>query len=230
MESVSDCKNCKFLKNCIFDQLSLDAKSQWVRIIKLLKFQNEKMIYSENEKPENVFVVCKGRVKVYSTDYTGQQLIIWIRYPGEIFGHLAIFSGKEYSCNAQAMGETFIVKINKDDFMEFLKKFSEMYEILIHKMAMDNRILQIKLQESAYKPAKVKVAHTLIKHISYKTKDLPQPYIYGLKRKEIAEITGLAIETVVRVLSNFEKNKIIQRSTNYIKILDYQKLLKIAEK
>ena len=228
MEVVSNCQKCKFLKNCIFDQLSLAAKNQWVRIIKILKFQNEEMIYNEGEKPENVFVVCKGRVKVYSTDYTGQQLIIWIRYPGEMFGHLAIFSEKEYYCNAQAMGETFIAKINRNDFMEFLKKFPEMYEILVRKMAMDNRILQIKLQESAYKPAKAKVAHTLIKHISYKTKNSDQPYIYGLKRREIAEITGLAIETVVRVLSNFEKNKIIQRSTNYIKILDYPKLLKIS--
>lgn len=223
-----DCKKCKFFKNCFVSNLSEKERESLIGISNYVSFKDGDLIYQEGEIPENIFIVCKGRVKIYSTDYSGQQLIIWIRYPGEIFGHLAVFSEKEYLCNAQAMGDTIICKIDKIHFYNLMNQYPNISKLIIKKMSNEIRILQLKLKDTAYKPAKSKVANTLIKHISFKTKDSQYPTIYGLKRREIAEITGLALETVVRILSEFEKKKIIQRSPNFIKILDYQTLVKIS--
>ncbi len=172
--------------------------------------------------------MCAGRVKISSTDFQGQQLITWIRHPAEIFGHFALFSQKEFTCNAEAMGNTTISFIEGNAFKLFMDSFPGVYGLMLQKMAMENRAMQLKLKDTAYKPAKAKIAHTLIKHISFKTRNTPTPTIYGLKRTEIAELTGLALETVVRCLSDLEKKKIIKRAADHIKILDYESLQKIS--
>lgn len=228
-DKAPDCNNCKFKLDCLYNFLGLEAQKKWIEIRSACSFSDKDQIYSEGEPPKGIYVVCMGRVKIYSTDFQGQQLITWIRHPAEIFGHFALFSEKEFTCNAEAMGNALISFIDGKTFKLFMDCFPGVYSLMLKKMSLENRAMQLKLKDTAYKPAKSKIAHTLIKHISFKTKDTPTPTIYGLKRTEIAEITGLALETVVRCLSDLEKKKIIKRSPNYIKILDYESLVKIAK-
>ncbi|PIS47155.1 MAG: hypothetical protein COT17_04990 [Elusimicrobia bacterium CG08_land_8_20_14_0_20_51_18] len=227
-EQITTCQGCKFKTACIFSELETGAQKEWQTLRNFKKFKDGQPIYAENENPTGVFIVCKGRVKIYSTDYLGQQLITWIRHPGEMFGHLALFSGNGYSCNAESMGEAFISLIAGPAFNKLMEKFPRISYLMLKKMSIENKAMQLKLKDTAYKPAKAKVAHTLAKHISYKSKNTETPTIYGVKRTEIAEITGLALETVVRILSDFEKKKMIERSPSHIKILDLQALLKIS--
>ena len=186
-------------------------------------------IYSECQTPEGVFIVCKGRTKVFSTDAKGSQMITWIRHPGEIFGHIALFSQNEYLCNGRTMGPTTVSFIGTKAMNEFLSAYPKTYPLLLHKISNEIRAIQLKLKDTAYKPAKSKVALALINAISYKSKNTASPAIHGLKRTEIAEITGLALETVVRALAELEKKKVIKRETKAIKILDYAALARLAD-
>lgn len=185
-------------------------------------------IYSSTQKPAGFFMVCKGRAKVFSTDAKGQQMINWIRHPGELFGHIAFFSGTAYSCNARAMGETVLSFFSEKALDNFLAANPKTYKLFLRKLAEETHILQMKLNDAAYQPAKGKVAKTLLKAVSFKSKGTSLPAIYGLKRTEIAEITGLALETVVRILAEFEKKNLIKREVKSIKILDHAALTKIA--
>lgn len=225
---VSDCNLCKFRLDCIYNQLTTEAQKKWLEIRTSLNFSDKENIYSEGDKPCGIYIVCAGRVKISTNDFQDQQLITWIRHPAEMFGHFALFSQREFTCNAEAMGNTVISFIEGNSFKVFMKCFLQVYDIMLKKMAIENTIMQLKLKDTAYKPAKAKIAHTLIKHISFKTKNTPTPTIYGLKRTEIAELTGVALETVVRCLSDLEKRKIIKRASDHIKILDYNCLQKIS--
>jgi CRP/FNR family transcriptional regulator len=204
------------------------AQKVWNNIRTAAVFAANHDIYTESQKPEGVFVVCKGRAKVFTTDARGQQLITWIRHPGEMFGHIALFSRKEYLCNGRTMGATTLSFVDIKTFNEFLNSFPKTYPLLLHTIANESQAIELKLKDTAYKPAKAKVAQALIKAISYKSRNTPAPAIHGLKRTEIAEITGLALETVVRALAELEKKKVIKRETKAIKILDYHSLVKLA--
>lgn len=227
-ENVPNCNDCKFRLDCIYSLLSHEAQKKWNEIRTASKFSDKAPIYTEGSIPEGIYVVCMGRVKISSTDFQGQQMITWIRHPAEIFGHIALFSEKEFHCNAESMRNSLISFIDRKKFQDFMGSYTEVASIMMKKMAVENRTMQLKLKDTAYKPAKSKIAHTLIKHISFKSRNTPNPTIYGLKRTEIAELTGLALETVVRTLSELEKKKIIKRSPSYIKILDYDALCKIS--
>ncbi|MCG2724907.1 MAG: Crp/Fnr family transcriptional regulator [Elusimicrobia bacterium] len=224
-----DCLKCIFQKNCVFNDLDLKTKIEWNSLKRAASCENGHLIYKEGEKPTDIFIVCGGRVKIFTTDSKGQQMITWIHHPGKTFGHISLFAENDYRCNAECMGKTIISAIDQKSFRYLLDSYPKLYMLFLKSISADICVMELNLKDTAYKPAKVKIANTLLKSISFKSKDTTYPTIYGLKRTEIAEITGLALETVVRALAAMEKNKIIKREAKYIKILNLAKLHKISD-
>ncbi|MHB0995927.1 MAG: Crp/Fnr family transcriptional regulator [Elusimicrobiales bacterium] len=228
-QQAPDCMTCKFKANCFVVRLDAETQKEWNSLKLGRKFSDEEEIYAECQQPQGIYTVCKGRAKVYSTDARGQQMINWIRHPGDTFGHIALFSEKEYICNARTMGETILSFVDTKKLEEFMNRHPKVYTIFLRKIANEMRAMQYKVKDTAYKPARSKVAKALINAVSYKTKNTANPAIHGLKRTEIAEITGLALETVVRTLADLEKRSIIKREIKSIKILDYPTLVRISD-
>jgi CRP-like cAMP-binding protein len=127
------------------------------------------------------------------------------------------------------MGETILSFVDKKSLEQFLDQYPRTYKLFLRKVTTELRTLQLKLKDTAYKPARAKVARALLNAISYKSKDTERPAIFGLRRTEIAEITGLALETVVRTLADLEKRNIIKREAKSIKILDHATLVRVAD-
>lgn len=221
-----DCVKCIFKANCFYDKLDAKDKKKWNLLKKIHACSDRDLVFEEGKTPSGIYTVCKGRVKIYMRDMYNQQMIIWIKHPGDMFGQISIFSGEEYLANAECMGNTVISRISLKDWNSFLNETT--YRELLKQLSIEMRKIFYKLKDTAYLPAKNKVALTLLNYISYKTKNTLNPTIYGLKRIEIAEITGLALETVVRTLAIFEKKKIIKRDGRAIKILDIEKINKLA--
>ena len=228
-EQAPDCGICRFKANCIYVHLDAEAQKGWNALRLAHKFKDEDEIYSQSEQPQGLFTVCKGRVKIFSTDAKGQQMITWIRHPGETFGHIALFSGNDYYCDGRTMGETTLSFVSRKKLEEFMDKHPKTYKLFLFKLANEMHAMQLRLNDTAYKSARSKVARALINAISYKSKDTSTPAIHGLKRTEIAEITGLALETVVRTLADLEKRHIIKREPKAIKLLDCALLTRIAD-
>ena len=228
-EAGYDCPTCRFRANCLFSSLETGAQKAWISAKVSRKFQDNEEIYSEGQAPEGMFVVCKGRAKVMSSDARGQQLINRISHPGETFGHIAYFANTEYTSTCLAMNDTVISFFDRKHLDALLENWPKTCRLFLCKLALEMRSMQHKIKDTAYKPARSKVARALLNAISFKTRNTPNPAIHGLKRTEIAEITGLALETVVRTLQDMEKRQIIKRELKAIKILDYQTLVKIAD-
>ena len=228
-DQAPDCGACRFKQNCFVVRLDPAAQKEWSALKLGRKYTDEEEIYSECQRPQGIYTVCKGRAKIYSTDSKGQQMINWIRHPGDTFGHIALFSEQEYICDARAMGDTVLSFVDAKKFEQFMDTYPKVYKIFLRKIANEMRAMQYKVKDTAYKPARSKVAKALINAITYKSKNTPNPAIHGLKRTEIAEITGLALETVVRTLADLEKRGIIKREIKSIKILDYPTLVRISD-
>ncbi|HNW43550.1 MAG TPA: Crp/Fnr family transcriptional regulator [Elusimicrobiales bacterium] len=228
-EQAPECGACRFKTSCIYSKLDAKAQKAWNEIRLARKFKDDEEIYAEGQQSHGVYTVCKGRAKVFSTDARGQQMITSIRHPGETFGQISLFSEKEQFCDSRTMGDTILSFVDKKKLEEFMDGHTGTYKLFLHKIATEMRSLHLRLNDTAYKPARSKVAQALINAISYKSKDTATPAIHGLKRTEIAEITGLALETVVRALAELEKRHIIKREPKAIKILDYATLTKVAD-
>ncbi len=79
------------------------------------------------------------------------------------------------------MGKTLVSEMDIKSFKKFLNAQPKLYHFLLKKLSQDLIELQGSLKDTAYKPAKVKIANTLLKSISFKSKDTNSPTIHGLK-------------------------------------------------
>ena len=224
-----DCFKCMFKKTCIFSDLDAKTKKEWNKLKRSVSYENGHLAYKEHEEPKGFFMICQGRIKVFTTDSKGQQMITWIRHPGKAAAHIAFFAETDYRSSGECMGKTTVSFIDRKLFNQCLKSCPKLHHLFLKKLSNDILKLQGSLKDTAYKPAKVKIANTLLKFISFKSKNTNHPTIHGIKRTEIAEITGLALETVVRALAVMEKNKIIKREAKSIKILNLTGLNKISD-
>ncbi|MEF3280003.1 MAG: Crp/Fnr family transcriptional regulator [Elusimicrobiota bacterium] len=224
-----DCNNCKFSSNCLYSKIKLEqVRQKWNKYKRTCSYRNGDIIYNEGDVPTAIYNVCKGRVKISRSSASGENIIIWIKNPGSMFGYYSLCRNELHKSSSKSMGDTIISTFPKDFFVDLLKSDFEFTLEIIKGFCSDILYLQTRLSNMAYKTAEEKIASVLINHISFSTKNTKTPYVYNLKRTEISEIAGLRIETVVRTLQKFEKRKIIKREQNSIKILSIDDLLKIS--
>ncbi len=151
-------------------------------------------------------------------------MITRIEYPGDLVGHITLFAGGNYKSNAECMGDTIVSFVEYKPFCRFLEEHPRACIALLEALAKDILVGDDKARDIAYKPAKVRMADVLIKSVSARSKGSSKPMVYGIKRRELAEMAGLTVETAVRTLAGFERNKLIKRDNKTIIILDMEKL------
>jgi CRP-like cAMP-binding protein len=188
------------------------------------RFRTGETIFYEGEKPSSVYVVCTGKVKIYKSSRTGQQLLTRIESPGDLLGHISLYSGWPYAGSAEPMNESVVSMIDKADLDNFLMKHPNAAVALLCEIAKDVRRGEAKARDIAFKPARARLAGTLIRMMSEPAAKKAKPIVEALKRKELAEMAGLTIETTVRLLKDFETRGLVQRKGKDIVITDAEKL------
>ncbi|OGR89054.1 MAG: hypothetical protein A3J74_00040 [Elusimicrobia bacterium RIFCSPHIGHO2_02_FULL_57_9] len=222
-----NCQWCPYKKNCLYDLLgNAEAKKAWREMRLANRFKSGEAIFHEGTRPQGVYVVCSGRVKIYKSSRTGQQLITRIESPGDLLGHIALLADEgPYTGSAEALETSVISMADQKTFMDFLANFPQAARALMLEMARDVRRGENKARDIAFKPARGRLADILIKMMKPAK---PHPLVAGIKRRDLAEMAGLTIETAVRLLKDFEERSILRKKEKDLVILDQEKLRAMA--
>jgi CRP-like cAMP-binding protein len=107
-------------------------------------FQNEgDFLFREGDPAKHFFVLLKGRVKL-SLGKTGP-VVYMVRHPGEIIGWSGLIGRDRYSASGECMQETNLLKFDRDDFLDILKKYPQNEALLFKRLAemLGNRLLEL---------------------------------------------------------------------------------------
>jgi len=235
-----NCDWCPYKKNCFYDLLDDKAsKKSWRDMRIANRFRSGETIFYEGEKPSGVYVVCTGKVKIYKSSRTGQQLLTRIESPGDLLGHISTLAGWPYAGSADTMEESVVSMIDIEQLNRFLVRHPRAAAALLKEVARDVRRGEAKARDIAFKPARSRLAGTLVRMMSETTTSgggkksrskgkVFKAVVTAIKRKELAEMAGLTIETTVRLLKDFESRDLLQRNGKDILILDPEKLRSLA--
>jgi CRP/FNR family transcriptional regulator, polysaccharide utilization system transcription regulator len=176
-------------------------------------------IYTEGSNPRNVYFIQKGKVKIYKTNEDGKELILNILNDKDFFGHMAILSGGQHTESAMALEDSELIVLPKEDFQSLLNSNREVAAKFI-KMLADNVVSQEEhLLQLAYSSVRKRVANTLVLlHEQYGNKPI------SMLREDIAALAGTAKETVIRTLTDFRTEKLIDVEEGRISVLKPEKL------
>lgn len=188
-------------------------------------YRKKQRIYTEGNHPVRLYYVQKGRVKVYKTNEQGKELIVRIANEGEFFGYTALLEASVYKENAEALEDAEIATMPKAEFEELMSANPEVTRKFIRLLASDVTEKEDQLIRVAYNSLRKKVADALLT-VYKKYKDTSEKRI-NLSRENLAAIAGTATESLIRTLTDFRDEKLIEITDGKITVLNPVRLEKM---
>jgi CRP/FNR family transcriptional regulator len=220
-ESCGECDYRSIVFNCLTpDQISFLAQSK-----ELVKIPKGKVVVKEGDNATNFFFLRTGLAKLSRIAPTGKEQIVGIARPKDFVGLLSLFSSKVYQYSITAVDDSefcvvdlkaVIELIHRNGFFaqNLLEKISQVSDVLI-KTRLDLDIRQIR--------GRVAFILCYFAQEVYDSKSFNLP----ISRKELGDLIDMRVENVVRVLSEFRKDKIISIEGTTIEVLNPEKLNRI---
>ena len=196
------------------DSLSLDRKVHLIR--------KKQDVYLEGDEPTRVYFVQTGRVKTVKTTDGGKELITGLYGPGEFFGYLALLDHTPHTDSAVAVDDSALVYIPKDDFTQLLLRNPAVGQQFIRLLAGRVSERETQLLGMAYNSIRRRVADTLL-HLHAQAGDAPDAGIQ-LSRDDMAALVGTAPESLIRTLSEFKADGLLELTPKNIRLLEPEKL------
>ncbi|TET66281.1 MAG: Crp/Fnr family transcriptional regulator [Dehalococcoidia bacterium] len=186
-------------------------------------FTADEFVFWDGDAPEWFYTVAEGKVKVVKHSSLGKEFVIAFFGPGEMFGEVAVFENKPYPASAQAVTETKVVGIKREDFLSFLANRPQVALKIINVLAGRLRDAQSRLRDLAGERVEQRLASVLLMLLAKLGPTLP------FTRQEIADMVGTTTETVIRVMSQLKDRGIVRSVRGKVIILDREKLRLLSE-
>ena len=221
----SVCNKCAF-RSLLFDNLSEDELID-LNINKVEKkyFKKERVV--EQGQPIKEFLYLKeGLIKLVKKDGMQKEHIISIAKPLNFIGFLSVFSNNKYQYSINAIEDSVVCFIDLEILKETIKNNGIFALEVLEKISkISDDIIQFRVMIDR-RQLRGRIAYILVmfaKQVYFNSKfNLP------LSRKEIAELIDMSTENVIRILSEFRKDKIIRIDGSLIEILNIGQLERIC--
>lgn len=222
--SMLKCKTCD-TKECFIKKY---CSSKWCSLIDKQRtstlYNKGSHILHQGAHAGGVFFIYSGKAKIFNSGINGNTQITRLAKSGDLVGRSGYGGGQlTYSKSAVALEDSIICFVEKDNFLLTLKENPDLTFNMMLFYARGLNRTEMRLNNMVAMKANEKVADALlfIKR-SFSTENI------HLTRNDIGSIAGTSPEEVSRILSGFERNKLIEKSIKNIQILDEESLEKIA--
>lgn len=176
---------------------------------RLRAYQRKEKVFADGDYPRYLYLVERGKIKLYKTNDFGKEYIIHYCQPGEFLGYSSLISGHDtYSFSASAMEDSELRLIPREDFKNLLDADLNVASRMIKMLANNVRNKEEQLMQLAYDSIRKRVADTLV-GIAEKENAMD----FDILREDLAKMVGTAKESVIRTLTDF-------RESGYIDIID----------
>jgi CRP-like cAMP-binding protein len=176
-------------------------------------------IYCEGNSSNHIFYLIKGEIKTFKNNEYGKELITRIYKRKSIFGLTTLLKNKPYNENASALIDTSLIKITKKEFLDAVKENPRLSINVIDLLVDKLEKLKTHLIHLAYDSVRKKTAEIL-----YELYIDGGSEIIKISRKNLANLVGIAKESLIRTLTELKEEKIIKTKRKSIKIIDPKKL------
>lgn len=187
------------------------------------KYKKRQRIFAEGNHPIRLYYVHKGKVKIYKTNDDGKELIVNIIEQGEFFGYTALFENSVYKENADALEDSEIAAIPRAEFENLLHNNYEVCQKFVSLIAHEVTEKEEQLIHIAYNSLRRKVADALLT-VNQKYHGSVDSYSINISRENLAAVAGTATESLIRTLTDFKSEKLIDIKDGKISILNLPRL------
>lgn len=182
--------------------------------------RKKQYVYLEGDEPARLYFLRLGKVKTVRTNADGKEFITGLYNPGDFFGYFALLENKDYTDSAVTMDDAELVYIPKEDFRQLLLANPDVSGQFIKLLAGQVSEREAQLLSMAYNSLRRRVADTILRLYEQQPDEIIQ-----LSRDDLAAMIGTATESLIRTLSEFKHNGLLEMtSSGGIQVIEPEKL------
>lgn len=160
------------------------------------------VIFQEGSTCHFYYQLVSGSVRWINVDEEGNEFIQTIIDEGECFGEIPLFDEGPYAATAIAEEGSVLIRLHRSSFSQLLKDSPEIHFAFSRLLAKRVRFKFLLLKSLALNAPEARIA-TLINYLKTENKNFcPKCNQLKLTRQQIADMTGLRVETVIRAMRN----------------------------
>ncbi|QJD79873.1 response regulator [Spirosoma rhododendri] len=184
--------------------------------------RRKQYIYTEGDDPTRLYFLKAGNVKTVRASPDGKELITALYGPGDFFGYVPLLENTPYTDSAVALEASELVYIPEDEFLPLVTD-PRVGQPLLRLLAGHISERETQLVSMAYNSLRRRVADTLLR-LHHVSGDAPSAGLIQLSRDDLASVVGTATESLIRILSEFRQDGLIEQTGGAIHVLQPDKL------
>lgn len=200
-----------------FDSLKSLLTNKKVRILK-----KGQLLYFDGDTSQGIYLVLSGKIKVSKITEDGRELVTAINTIDDYFGIYDAMVSKNHTENAEAIEDSTVCLLYKEQLDELLAQNAGLAMQFIHLLSDNLHQKEEQLIQMAYHSVRKRLAETLLR-----VQEINGSNTFKISRNDLAAMAGMATETVSRTLSDFKDEKLLDKRGGEISILALEKLQKM---
>lgn len=183
----------------------------------------KQLLYSEAKRPKYLYYLKSGQIKSYQTNDDGKEYITNLYAPGDFIGYVPLLEEKNYEDTAEALKDAEVAIIPREEFVQLVYNDITIATKFIKLITKNMQEKETRLLNLAYDSLRKRIAKALldIHRKFYKNKE---GQTIDISRDDIARYVGTATESLIRTLSDFKSENLIEIKSGKISIVNEKKL------
>jgi CRP-like cAMP-binding protein len=223
-------QNSRLKTDQLFEGLTSDELESLMNSGVTHAYKKGEIIFREGGIPTGIFYIKSGRIKKYKTTSKGGEQIFYLCSEGELLGYHALLSEEYYPDSAATIENAQITFIPKENFLRVLRNSTALSNTLLKALAHEFTLFINSITNLGTKSVRERLALTLLM-LDEKFKSSNQsgkPGEINLSRTDLANMVGTAKESLVRLLQDFKRAGLIEKTNRTIHIIDRKGVIKEA--
>jgi CRP-like cAMP-binding protein len=196
-----------------------------------LEFKKGDCLFKEKSFSKGIYIIRKGKIKIFQTNAEGKQSIVYIYKKGDYFGYRPLLANEPHPVSAVAMDNVVVSFISRELFNSVLSKSSYLARELLSVLSKEFSVWINKMTIFSQYGVKERVALSLLilNKVYQRSDENLKSVNIAINREDFAGFVGTAKETLVRMLRIFKDEKIITTKGTKIIILKHRALYSMIE-
>ena len=222
------CDSCSLETGSIFKYLTPDEVDALNFEKDFRHYKRGDILYQEGNRISGFFCIHRGIIKVFKTGFDGKEQIIRFAKKGDIIAYRSVLSNELACTSAKVIEDCQVCFIPSEILTSFIRTNPsyalELLKLACHELGEANSFIT----DIAQKTVRERLAEVLLFLVNDFGLDNDSYLNISLTREELANIVGTATESVIRLLSEFKSDKLVELNGRKIKILNTKGLEKIS--
>jgi CRP/FNR family transcriptional regulator, polysaccharide utilization system transcription regulator len=226
---MSKCEQCIVRQFSSLKALTKDELLKMANCKTTYTIKKGEPIFEEGEITNGVFCIKDGVCKMTKLSANGKDQIVKLVKPGELLGQRSMISDEPANLSAVALEDMEVCFVPKNEILQFFNQNNQFSMNMMKTICGDLKDADDHMVSMAQKSVKERLAETLLYLEETFGNNEDGSLRIQLSREELAGMIGTATESCIRLLSELNKNGLVDLNGKKITIKNKSQLKKMSE-